>query len=97
MLKYATRQETMAQAGQFSFVNSVIIGVHETYNEEIMKAVRAVEVEEIKRVFKEVLMPAFEPGKANLVVTCANVMEEVCSFHFISLLPSPLNFARNNY
>jgi Zn-dependent M16 (insulinase) family peptidase len=74
---FADEQSTMAAAGQFHFVNNVIRGVDEEYNAKILKAVRAVGVEEIKKVMSEVLMPAFLPGKANVVVTCAPIMEEV--------------------
>ena len=68
----------MAAAGQFHFVDSVIRGVDEDYNTRMLKKVRDVGVEELKKVMKEVLLPAFLPGKANVVVTCAPIMEEVC-------------------
>jgi len=37
-------------------------------------------VEEIKKVLKEIVLPVFLPGKADLVVTCASIMEEVSCF-----------------
>jgi Zn-dependent M16 (insulinase) family peptidase len=67
----------MSTAGQFHFVNSVVKGVDEDYNTRILKAVRDVTVDEIKKVMKEVLLPAFTPGISNVVVTCAPIMEEV--------------------
>lgn len=75
----------MSTAGQFHFVNSVVKGVDEDYNTRILKAVRDVTVDEIKRVMKEVLLPAFTPGVSNVVVTCAPIMEEVS-------LPFPSSF-----
>jgi Zn-dependent M16 (insulinase) family peptidase len=74
---FADEQSTMAAAGQFHFVNSVIRGVDDEYSSHILKAVRDVTVDQIKDVMKTVLMPAFTPGKANVVVTCAPIMEEV--------------------
>lgn len=74
---YADEQSTMAAAGQSHFVNSVIRGVDDEYNTRMLKAVRDVSVEQIKAVMKDVLIPAFTPGKTNLVVTCAVIMEEV--------------------
>lgn len=74
---FADEQSTMAAAGQFHFVDSVIRGVDDEYNKRILEQVRAVGVDEIKKVMSEVLMPAFLPGKANIVVTCAPIMEEV--------------------
>ena len=79
----------MATAGQFHFVNSVVKGVDDDYNTRILKAVRNVTVDEIKKVMKEVLLPAFTPGVSNLVVTCAPIMEEVS---FPSLFPSSFVF-----
>lgn len=79
----------MSTAGQFHFVNSVVKGVDDDYNTRILKAVRNVTVDEIKRVMKEVLLPAFAPGVSNVVVTCAPIMEEV-SFPF--LFPSSFVF-----
>jgi Zn-dependent M16 (insulinase) family peptidase len=77
-------QSTMSTAGQYHFVNGVIKGVDDDYNSRILKAVRDVTVDEIKKVMKDVLMPAFTPGVSNVVVTCAPIMEEV-RFPFPSL------------
>jgi Zn-dependent M16 (insulinase) family peptidase len=85
---FADEQSTIAAAGQFHFVNSVVREVDDGYNERILKAVRAVTVQEIKDVMRDVLMPAFIPGKANVVVTCAPIMEEVCTV-FFSSFPFP--------
>jgi Zn-dependent M16 (insulinase) family peptidase len=74
---FADEQSTMVAAGQYHFVNGVIKGVDDEYNARILKAVRNVTVEQIKGVMKEVLMPAFMPGTANVVVTCTPLMEEV--------------------
>jgi Zn-dependent M16 (insulinase) family peptidase len=73
----ADEQPTMATAAQVSFVNSVIRGLGKDYNAELMKKVREVTVDEIKRAMEDVLLPAFTPGKANVVITCAPIMEEV--------------------
>lgn len=74
---FADEQTTMAAAGQYHFVNSVIRGLDDEYDTWMLKSVRNVTVEEIKNVMKTVLLPAFTPGKANVVVTCAPIMEEV--------------------
>ena len=82
---FADEQTTMSAAGQFHFVDSVIRGVDSEYNTRILKMVRETSVAEIKQVMKEVLLPAFLPGKANVVVTCAPIMEEVRLLTKISL------------
>lgn len=80
---FADEQSTMAAAGQFHFVDSVLRGVDTDYNTRMLKLVRGVTVEEIKTVMKDVLLPAFLPGKANVVVTCAPIMEDVCHILFL--------------
>ena len=45
----------MSTAGQFHFVNGVIRGVDDDYNTRMLKAVRNVTVDEIKKVMKDVL------------------------------------------
>lgn len=77
VVAFADEQTTMAAAGQFHFVNSVVREVDDGYNERILKAVRAVTVPEIQAVMKDILMPAFTPGESNVVITCAPIMEEV--------------------
>lgn len=75
----ADEQPTMATAAQVSFVNSVIRGLGKDYNAELMKKVRQVTVEEIKKAMENVILPVFTPGKANVVCTCASIMEQVRS------------------
>jgi hypothetical protein len=58
-------------------VNKVIKEVNNEYNTRILKATRDVTVKQIKGVIKEVLIPAFMPGIANVVVTCRPIIEDV--------------------
>lgn len=73
---FADEQTTMAAAGQFHFVDSVIRGVDADYNSKMLKAVREVGRDQIKEVMKNVLLSAFTPGKSNIIVTCAPIMQE---------------------
>lgn len=73
----ADEQPTMSTAAQVSFVNSVIRGLDKNYNAELMKKVREVTVPQIKKAMEDVLLPSFTPGKSNIVITCAPIMEEV--------------------
>lgn len=88
VISYADEQATMALAGQMSFINTVTRALPPGYSDEMLKKVRQVGVEEIKAVMKDYLLPAFTPGKANIVVTCAPAMQEVSSSSFILNKPS---------
>ncbi|KAH8598208.1 putative zinc metalloprotease [Bisporella sp. PMI_857] len=76
VVSFADEQTTIAAAGQFNFVNSVVREVDNEYNNRILKAVREIGRDQIQDVMKNVLLQAFIPGKANVVVTCAPIMEE---------------------
>lgn len=76
VLGFASSQSTIASAAHTSFVRQVIRGLPAEWNEMMLKRVRAVTVEEIKNVLSEIVMPAFAPETATLLVTCAPVMEE---------------------
>ncbi|KUJ07759.1 zinc metalloprotease-like protein [Mollisia scopiformis] len=73
---FADEQTTMAAAGQFHFINSVVREVDDDYSSKLLTAVRNVTVDEIKTVMNDILMCSFTPGKSNVVVTCAPIMEE---------------------
>ncbi|KIN03849.1 hypothetical protein OIDMADRAFT_158735 [Oidiodendron maius Zn] len=76
VVSFADEQTTMATAGQFQFINSVIRELDSEYNARVLKLVREVRREQIKSVMKEVLYSVFTPGKSNIIVTCAPIMEE---------------------
>ncbi|KAK3900955.1 Presequence protease 1, chloroplastic/mitochondrial [Staphylotrichum tortipilum] len=72
----ADEQATMAAAAQQNYVVGVVRGLEQGWNRKILARVREVTEEEIKQVMREVVLPVFEPGRSNVVVTCAPIMEE---------------------
>lgn len=76
VLNFANSQATMASAAQMSFVRQVIRELPEDWNERMLEKVRAVTAEEIRAVMKNLVLPVLTAATANLVVTCAPVMEE---------------------
>lgn len=82
VLGIANGQASMASAAQGSFSRQVIKGLPEDWNERILRLVRDVSVAEIRAVMKEVVLPVFEDATANLIITCAPIMEEVSSSTF---------------
>ncbi|KAL8961254.1 MAG: hypothetical protein Q9193_002162 [Seirophora villosa] len=76
VLSFANSQATIAAAAQMSFVRQVIRELPEDWNERMLEKVRAVETEEIRTVMKDIVLPVLTAATANLVVTCAPVMEE---------------------
>lgn len=80
----ADEQPSMATAATVNFQNSVIRRLDPDYNSQILKKVRDVGVEDIKKAMRDWLLPTFVAGTANLVVTCAEVMKDVsCSLRRI--------------
>ncbi|KAL3418200.1 hypothetical protein PVAG01_09915 [Phlyctema vagabunda] len=78
----ADEQPTMAAAGQLNFINSVIRNVDADWNARMLKEVRKVGVEEIKSAMKNILLPTFLPGKANIVVACSPATQEAITKGF---------------
>jgi Zn-dependent M16 (insulinase) family peptidase len=76
----ADEQATMAAAAQQNYVVGVVRGLEQGWNRKILARVREVTGDEIRAVMREVIMPVFEPGTSNVVVTCAPIMEEVSFF-----------------
>lgn len=78
VMAFADEQATMSAAAQQNFVLGVVRGLDPAgWTEGIMARVREVTNDEIRAVMKELLLPVFEPGVSNVVVTCAPIMQEV--------------------
>ncbi|KAI3572167.1 Metalloenzyme, LuxS/M16 peptidase-like protein [Fusarium oxysporum f. sp. albedinis] len=76
ILELAQKQSTMPRAAQQKFVQGVVRGLSKDWDTEILRRVRAVTEDEIKTALRETILPCFEPGKSNVVVTSAKAMQE---------------------
>ncbi|KAL2760462.1 hypothetical protein ACRALDRAFT_1090987 [Sodiomyces alcalophilus JCM 7366] len=76
VVMFAEEQSTMASAASQNFVLGVVRGVPLNWHKKIMKSVRDVTDEQMREVLNELILPVFEPGKSNIVVTCAPILEE---------------------
>lgn len=72
----ANEQPTMLSAASVGFANQVIKGIPKDWGTGFLQRVRKVTQEDLKKVLKEMVLPIFEANTANLVLTCASVMEE---------------------
>ncbi|KAK4460705.1 Metalloenzyme, LuxS/M16 peptidase-like protein [Cladorrhinum samala] len=72
----ADEQSTMSAAAQQNYVISVVRGLEQGWNRKILARVREVTEDEIREAMRDIILPVFEPGKSNVVVTCAPIMEE---------------------
>lgn len=82
VVQFADEQPTAVNAAAVGFVNQVIKGIPKDWGTQILKQVRDVTKEELKAVIKDLLLPIFEPGKVDFVVTAGSIMEEVCFSSF---------------
>jgi Zn-dependent M16 (insulinase) family peptidase len=74
----------MLAAASMSFINQVIHKQSKDYNMQLLKKVRAVSVEDLKNVLKELVLPVFQHETSNTVVVTAPVKADV-SFSFSDL------------
>ncbi|KAI9714357.1 MAG: hypothetical protein M1820_000318 [Bogoriella megaspora] len=82
VMGFADTQPTMGSAATVSFINQVITEVGKDFNDEMLKNVRAVTVEHLKEVMEELVLPIFRPESADLIVTCAPIMQEALLKNF---------------
>ncbi|KAK0728025.1 Metalloenzyme, LuxS/M16 peptidase-like protein [Lasiosphaeria miniovina] len=76
VLAAADEQATMAAAAQQNFIVGVVRGLEPEWNRKMLARVRDVTPDEIRAVMRDLILPVFEAGKSNVVVTCAPIMEE---------------------
>jgi Zn-dependent M16 (insulinase) family peptidase len=79
VMSFAEEQPTMFSAAAVGFINQVVRGIPKDWGSKILREVREVTPDEIKDVMQSILLPIFEPKTANVVVTCATIMEHVSS------------------
>ncbi|KAK4169143.1 Metalloenzyme, LuxS/M16 peptidase-like protein [Cladorrhinum sp. PSN259] len=72
----ADEQSTMSAAAQQNYVISVVRGLEHGWNRKILARVREVREDDIREAMRDIILPVFEPGKSNVVVTCAPIMED---------------------
>jgi len=82
VLGFANEQPTMATAANASFLNQVIRGIDKEWNHQMLSKVRQVTPEQIQEAMTKYMVPAFKPESGNLVVTCAQIMEEALVANF---------------
>ena len=101
VLGLANSEATMASAAQMSFTRQVVRELPAAWTEKILREVRAVRMEEIKKVMKDTLLPAFNASTANVFVTCAPIMEHrvVEGFEGMGFKPEvrPLAWFQDDY
>ena len=78
VVAFADEQPTAINAAAVGFVNQVVKGIPKDWGSQILKQVRDVTKEQLKEVMNEIILPIFQPGKTDFVITCATIMEEVC-------------------
>lgn len=77
VVQFADDESSMSAAAQVSFINQVIHQQSKDYNMELLKKIRAIGVEDLKQVLREVLLPVFMHGTSNTVVVTAPVKTDV--------------------
>ncbi|KAM5449458.1 hypothetical protein MaudCBS49596_004939 [Microsporum audouinii] len=81
---FATDKQTYYDAAYDSFIKDVIFDVPSDYNEALLKKIRAVDLDQVKEALRDIILPLFTPGKADLFVTCAPTLEDIIYKGFTS-------------
>lgn len=91
VMSMADEQSTMSAAATQNYIVSAIRGLEPDFNTKLLAKVREVTEDQIKHAMREYLLPLFEPGKSNVVVTCAPIMVEVSRYDKSSPTRHPAN------
>lgn len=76
VLNMAREQPTMSAAATMSFANQVIRGISRDWSTQMLAKVREVTPAQVRAAMTRYMVPAFDPKAANMVVTCATIMQE---------------------
>ncbi|KAK5676710.1 hypothetical protein LTS12_029493 [Elasticomyces elasticus] len=79
VVSFANEQATIGNAASGSFTRQVVRNLPSDYKEKMLKRVRATSVDDVKDALRGIILPLFAPKTANIVITCATVMEEAIS------------------
>ncbi|KAF2733728.1 zinc metalloprotease-like protein [Polyplosphaeria fusca] len=74
--EFVDEKATIVEAAKGSFVDLVVRGVGKEWSEWVLREVRKVGVEDVRKVLREVVSGVFEPEKTDLVVSCGGNMVE---------------------
>ncbi|ORY16226.1 zinc metalloprotease-like protein [Clohesyomyces aquaticus] len=73
---FVDEKATIVEAAKGGFIDLVVRGVGKEWADWMLKEVRKVGVEDVKKILRDVVANVFEPEKTDLVVTCGGVMVE---------------------
>ena len=74
---FANEQVSLASAAQATFIRQFMRGLPANYMESMLKKVRDITINQVKTVLQEVVLKVFQPGKADMLVTCAPGLKDV--------------------
>ncbi|KAF2794043.1 zinc metalloprotease-like protein [Melanomma pulvis-pyrius CBS 109.77] len=74
--EFVDEKATIIDAAKGGFIDLVVRGVGKDYGDWVLREVRKVTEDDVKKILTEVVANVFEPSKADLVVTCGGVMVE---------------------
>ena len=77
VLTYASKRSNLIEAGFANFINEIVRNISKEESTNLLKRVREVTIEQVKDVIREIILPLFDPQKADMVIACAKIMTEV--------------------
>ena len=69
--------DTMARAAATNMIRGVIRELPKGWDEANLQAVRAVTEDEVKNAMRDIILPVFDAGSSDIVVTCSQQLKDV--------------------
>lgn len=86
VVSFVNDQMTYAMAAQANFNTQVVSGLPADHMEQTLKKTRDCTVEDVRMALREFIMPLFEAGTANVIMTCSPSLEQVSFSPFFHTL-----------
>jgi Zn-dependent M16 (insulinase) family peptidase len=77
VVNFADAEPNMSGAGTTSFIRQMVHGVSKDFNEGLLRRIKEVTVEDIKKVLSELVLKCFDPETSNVVVVTAPIKANV--------------------
>jgi len=87
--EFVDEKATIVDAARGSFVDLVVRGVGKDWSDWVLREVRKVTEDDMAKILKDVVSAVFDPEKADLVVTCGDIMKDVSSTLLLTPYPFP--------
>jgi len=77
VVSFAENEPNMSGAGTTSFIRQVVHSIPKDFNTEMLRRIKKVTVDDIRKALKDQVLACFDPDRSNVVVVTAPIKANV--------------------